>query len=191
MNKRRRYTYFQIVEDCKNHSNLHQFEKDILELLEHNNIISNIQIMKAYTFIYNNKFIKKETCFQFRNIYKNFINFLLQQIVIQFDEDLSIFRRSIQLQLHKYYTKKKIIDKIFFNFNYCSCNKCLTSMGTISEIHDNLFKFKFQNAPDYYVMKYDSKKIKEYIKNCKNSLILKSKLIDSNEFFKRNIFCYF
>lgn len=189
MNKRRRYTYFQIVEDCKNHSNLHQFENDILELLYQNNI-SNVKIMQAYTFIYNNKFIKKETCFQFRNIYKNVINFLLEQIVIQFDEDLSIFRRRIQLQLHKYHMKKKIIDKMFFNFNYCFCNKCFSTMGTISEIHDNLFKIKFQNAPDY-VMKYDSKKIKEYIKNCKNSLILKSKLIDSNEFFKRNIFCYF
>lgn len=176
--------------DLINDSNLDQFENDILYSLKHNNI-SNAEIMQAYTFIHNNK-NNKEICFQFRNIYQNVINFLLEQIVIKFDEDSSIFRRRIQLQLHKYHMKKKTIDKMFFNFKDCFYNKCLSStMGTISEIHDNLLTIKFQNVSDY-VIKYDSKKIKEYIKNCKNSLILKSKLIDSsNEFFKRNIFCYF
>ena len=188
-NKNNKYTYFKMIQYCKNNSDLDLFENDILQLFD-NNQISNLKIMEAYTFIYNNKFIKSKTCFKFRNIYKKIIKMLLQQIIILNDTDLSIFRRSIQLQLHKYYKKKKYIDKIFFNFNYCSCNQCLSTIGTISNIHDNLFQKYFQHIPSSFLV-YDHKKIKEYIQNCKNSLLLKSKIINDNEFFKRNIFCYF
>ena len=189
MSNSNKYTYFQMMKYCKNNSDLHQFENNIFELFN-NNQISNLQIMQAYTFIYNNKFIKNKICFKFRNIYKKIIKILLKQIRIIHDSDLSIFRRSIQLQLHKYYKNKQILDKIFFNFNYCSCNQCLTSINTISNIHDNLFQKYFRNVPSC-ILEYDHKKIKEYIENCKNSLILKDKIITDNEFFKRNIFCYF
>ena len=67
---------------------------------------------------------------------------------------------------------------------------CLSAIGTISNIHDNLFQKYFKNVPSS-ILEYDHKKIKEYIQNCKNSLILKEKIITDNEFFKRNIFCYF
>ena len=64
MSNSNKYTYFQMMKYCKNNSDLHQFENNIFELFN-NNQISNLQIMQAYTFIYNNKFIKNKICFKF------------------------------------------------------------------------------------------------------------------------------
>lgn len=171
-----------------NNFKIESFQEDILSIIKTNDMKN---IMKAYTFIYDNRFNKKITpylCYQFRIIYKNIVQILLDEISLN-KNDEDVLRRNILLSLHKYYTKKKILDKIFYNFKYCICDKCF-KIGSIKHISEELFEKKFKDIPPQY-LKYDKKDFDIHIENCKNSLLLKEKIIEDKEFFKRNIFSYF
>lgn len=168
---------------------INTFQKKVLRIIEENKILD---IMKAYTFIYDNRFNKKRiinSCYIFRKIYKNIIEILLNELNIVLEEsDKYILKRNIQLILHKYYKKKIVLDKIYHNFKFCICERC-SKIGSIKNISEELFHNKFKNIPVEY-LKYNRKEIEAHIKDCKNSLLLKDKIIQDNEFFKRNIFCY-
>jgi hypothetical protein len=168
---------------------INTFEKKVLRIIEENNLLD---IMKAYTFIYNNRVNKKcisNSCFTFRNIYKKINEILLSELNIILEEkDNYIFKRNIQLLLHKYYKKKNVLDKIYYNFKFCICQKC-SKIGSIKNISEKLFQKKFKNIPVEY-LQYNKKEIEAHIQDCKNSLLLKHKIIEDHEFFKRNIFCY-
>lgn len=155
--------------------NIDNFENNILSIINNNDKLQLKEIMMCYTYIYKNTKESKE----FVTIYKNIIKRLIDDIKIIKDKDKSIYYRNIQLELYKYYNKKKILDKIYFNFKYYDCNY----------ISNNMFDEKFKDVPKEY-LECDIIKIKKYITNCKNSLVLKNVLINDNEFFKRNIFCY-
>lgn len=171
-----------------NNYKIESFQEDILSIIKNNEIKN---IMKAYTFIYDNRVNKKITpylCYQFRIIYRNIVQIFLDAISLNID-DKNVLRRNVLLSLHQYYTKKKILDKIFYNFKYCVCDKCF-KIGSIKHISEELFKKKFKDVPQKF-LEYNKKDLEIYIENCKNSLLLKEKIIEDKEFFKRNIFSYF
>lgn len=173
----------------KKEMDLNIFKEKCLTSIYSNNLK---EIMALYTIIFNYKLSRRNKyCYSFKNLYKEIIEILLKQIIIKYDLNPNIEKRNIQLQLHRYCQYKKNLDKIFYNFRYCSCYNCL-KLGHLNDIHDNMFKNKFINTTPQY-LDYKKKNIVEYIENCYNSLIIKDKinLFEDKEFMKRNIFCFF